>query len=114
MQPQTEWQTGPDAWQAFTILHPELGYRAGKWQFHNFLRLFKSRLVRSDAIRLAKGRHWIAHVDRFCKVAFDCATGVEWEADMSGAIETGLHRHSLSHVPETRLNDNDHPARKGP
>lgn len=75
MNPNAEWQTGPDAWKFFTERHPELGYRSGKWQFHNFLRLFKTHLLAKDAIRMAKGRHWIAHIERFNEVAFDCATG---------------------------------------
>jgi hypothetical protein len=27
------------------------------------------------ALRLARNRQWIAHVDRFCDAAFECATG---------------------------------------
>lgn len=74
MQPHTDWMTGPDAWAAFTKLHPELGYRPGKWQFHNFLRLHREALSKCDAIRFAKRRFWIAHRDRFAAVAFECAT----------------------------------------
>jgi hypothetical protein len=76
MQTQNDWKTGAGAWEVFTERHPELGYKPGKWQFHNFLRLFKDQLVAHDAIRLAKSRHWIAHVERFSNTAFDCATGV--------------------------------------
>ncbi|MBL0427934.1 hypothetical protein [Ramlibacter alkalitolerans] len=78
MQPATansEWTTAADAWAAFVNQHPELGYRPGHWQFHNFLRNFRDRLRDQDAIRLAKGRHWIAHGVRFTEVAFACATG---------------------------------------
>jgi hypothetical protein len=71
----SHWVTAPDAWAVFTDRHPELGYRHGKWQFHNFLRMHRQALVASDAIRLAKRRFWIAHLERFCVVAFDCATG---------------------------------------
>ncbi len=74
MQTQTEWRTGPDTWAQFVKLHPELGYKPGRWQFHNFLRLHREALVQRDAIRLAKNRFWIAHVGRFCSIAFDCAT----------------------------------------
>jgi hypothetical protein len=70
-----QWITAHDAWNAFTKIHPELGYRPGTWQLHNFLRLFREELACSDAIRKAKGRHWVAHRARFLKVAFDCATG---------------------------------------
>jgi hypothetical protein len=70
-----EWQTGPNAWAEFVRRHPELGYRPGKWPFHNFLRIYKRTLTSNDAIRLAKGRHWIAHTERFCNVAFDACTG---------------------------------------
>lgn len=75
MQPQTEWKTGPDAWAAFVQRHPELGYRPGRWQFHNFLRFHREALLGRDAIRLAKRRFWIAHVERFAVAAFDLATG---------------------------------------
>lgn len=76
MQAPTEWKVGPDAWAAFIEQHPELGYRPGRWQFHNFLRFHRGSLVAGDAIRLAKNRFWIAHKERFPIVAFDCATGV--------------------------------------
>lgn len=72
----SEWRTGPQAWEAFTQQHPELGYRPGRWPFHNFLRIFKGPLLAADAIRIARGRHWVAHGERFARVAFDCATGV--------------------------------------
>jgi hypothetical protein len=74
MQTNSDWTLGQNAWRTFTQRHPELGYRAGHWGFHNFLRVFKRELVDSDAIRLARNRHWIAHVDQFCRVAFKCAT----------------------------------------
>jgi hypothetical protein len=75
MQVQTEWKVGPDAWADFVARHPELGFKSGRWPFHNFLRLHRTVLVKRDAIRLAKRRFWIAHVERFCAAAFDCATG---------------------------------------
>ena len=87
MQPQTEWKVGPDAWAAFILKHPELGYRPGKWQFHNFLRFHRIALVEQDAIRLAKNRFWIAHLDRFCTVSFACATGAHLPAAKGGAVE---------------------------
>ncbi|WP_377411203.1 MULTISPECIES: hypothetical protein [unclassified Ramlibacter] len=67
--------TGPDAWSAFIQQHPELGYRPGRMNFHNFLRMTRERLIQADAIRRARGRHWIAHVPRFSAVAFELATG---------------------------------------
>lgn len=73
---QTEWMTGPDAWAEFVAMHPELGYRRGRWAFHNFLRHFKQVLVDHDAIRIAKRRFWVAHRQRFTEVCFACATGV--------------------------------------
>ena len=73
--PRSEWQTGPQAWGEFVRRHPELGLSPGRWSFHNFLRQHRAALVGCDAIRLAQGRHWVAHVDRFCAAAFDCSTG---------------------------------------
>lgn len=70
----SEWRTGPEAWAVFVERHPELGYRPGKWPFHNFLRFHRTRLIEQDAIRLARKRFWIAHSERFCAVAFECAT----------------------------------------
>ncbi len=76
MQPvQHDWMTGPDAWSAFIQQHPELGYRPGRMNFHNFLRMTRERLIQADAIRRARGRHWIVHVPRFSAVAFELATG---------------------------------------
>lgn len=80
MQSQTEWKVGPSAWADFVDTHPELGYRPGRWQFHNFLRFHREALVACDAIRLAKRRFWIAHNERFPRAAFACATGVRLEA----------------------------------
>jgi hypothetical protein len=77
-----QWTTAHDAWSEFVKQHPELGYRPGQWQLHNFLRHFRAELCRHDAIRKAKGRHWVAHRARFVDVAFDCATGrVQTTAD---------------------------------
>lgn len=75
MKTSSEWVTGPAAWAAFVKLHPELGYRPGRWPFHNFLRFHREALLAIDAIRLAKKRFWIAHQERFAGAAFDCATG---------------------------------------
>lgn len=61
----SHWVTGLDGWAIFSERHPELGYRRGKWQFHNFLRVHRATLVGHDAIRVAKRRFWIAHVERF-------------------------------------------------
>jgi hypothetical protein len=79
------WTTGPQAWAVFISRHPELGYRPGHWAFHNFLRASRSQLLAADAIRLAKRRHWIAHVDRFCSVAFECCTSFQGAAALKEA-----------------------------
>ena len=75
MENANEWTTGAEGWAEFVRQHPELGYREGLWQFHNFLRHFRADLQRCDAMRKAKGRHWIVHRQRFARAAFDCATG---------------------------------------
>jgi hypothetical protein len=75
MEQTNEWMTAADAWALFVKRHPELAYREGRWQFHNFLRMHREALRAADAIRMAKGRHWIAHRERFMRAAFDCATG---------------------------------------
>lgn len=69
-----EWVTIHHAWSKFTEKHPELGYKEGMWQVHNFLRIFREDLVMQDAIRKARGRHWIANASRFSEAAFNCAT----------------------------------------
>ena len=76
MQTQTEWTTGPDAWRSFVERHPELGYKSGRMNFHNFLRMHRSALRARDAIRMAKNKFWIAQEEKFCLVAFECATGI--------------------------------------
>ncbi|TFZ00662.1 hypothetical protein EZ313_19620 [Ramlibacter henchirensis] len=70
-----EWSTIHEAWDAFVSQHPELGYNPGFFQLHNFLRHHRAPLVRADAIRKVKGKHWIAHRERFPQIAFDAATG---------------------------------------
>jgi hypothetical protein len=72
---QQQWQKADQVWELFTQRHPELGFRSGRWAFHNFLRPHRTALVQADALRLARKRHWLAHVDRFCEAAFECATG---------------------------------------
>jgi hypothetical protein len=69
------WLTGPAAWSYFVQQHPELGYKPGRMNLHNFLRYHRRALLDADAIRLAKRKYWIAHRERFCGVAFACATG---------------------------------------
>lgn len=78
----SEWKVGPEVWAVFVKNHPELGYRPGRWPFHNFLRFHREALLEHDAIRLAKKRFWIGHVDRFRVVAFACATGVRVPAEL--------------------------------
>jgi hypothetical protein len=73
----SSWVVGPEAWAVFVKRHPELGYRPGRWQFHNFLRLHKASLLQQDAIRLARRRFWIGHLERFAATAFECATGAD-------------------------------------
>lgn len=69
------WATGREAWKDFTQLHPELGYREGSQQFHNFLRYHREALVNCDALRRAKGKFWVAHKERFFTAAFELSTG---------------------------------------
>lgn len=76
MQLAHEWLSGADAWKHFAQQHPELGYSSNRMAFYNFLRYHRDRLVETDAIRRAKRRFWVAHAERFGRVAFDCATGV--------------------------------------
>lgn len=75
MQTDHQWTTAHEAWRLFTQAHPELAYRDGAQQFYNFLRHHRDAMVRHDAIRRAKGRHWVAHTGRFNEVAFELATG---------------------------------------
>ena len=99
MQTNQSWATGPDAWKQFTKQHPELGYRDGRQQFHNFLRYHRDALVRADALRRAKGKFWVAHQSRFCEVAFALATGKDPELPESAPSDvirraptlTGFH-----------------------
>lgn len=71
----SKWVVGREAWARFASNHAELGYRPGHMNFHNFLRHARAELLRQDAIRRAKNRYWIAHVDKFPEVAFAIATG---------------------------------------
>ena len=75
MQTDHQWMTGHQAWKQFTDQHPELGYRDGRQQFHNFLRANRDALVARDALRRAKNKFWIAHTQRFREAAFELATG---------------------------------------
>jgi hypothetical protein len=77
------WTTGHNAWSIFTQTHPELGYRDGRQQFYNFLRRNRAALVDYDALRLAKGRFWVAHKERFCRLAFVLATGKHLQSNDS-------------------------------
>ncbi len=74
MQTEHEWRTGHEAWQQFTKIHPELGYRDGRQHFHNFLRHYRQGLIERDAIRRAKGKFWVAHTGRFIEAAFELST----------------------------------------
>ena len=70
----SDWIVGPQAWADFVKLHPELGHKPGRMNFHNFLRNAKQHLVAADAIRLAKRKFWIAHQSRFPETAFEIST----------------------------------------
>ena len=70
----SDWIVGPTAWEIFVNKHPELGYKPGRMNFHNFLRHAKGELVSMDAIRMAKHKFWIAHEKRFPLGAFEIAT----------------------------------------
>ena len=70
----SDWIVGPTAWAIFVNKHPELGYKPGRMNFHNFLRHAKDELVNMDAIRMAKHKFWIAHEVRFPLGAFEIAT----------------------------------------
>lgn len=76
----SQWVVGLEAWANFASSHAELGYRPGHMNFHNFLRNARPELLRQDAIRRAKNRYWIAHIEKFPEVAFAIATG----QDLSG------------------------------
>lgn len=74
---EVQWVVGHQAWSDFTNKHPELGYKQGRMNFHNFLRLYKYELQEYDVIRKAKNKYWIASIPGFRQVAFDLATGVQ-------------------------------------
>jgi hypothetical protein len=95
------WETGPRAWDTFVQRHPELGFPRGRWAFHNFLRLHRQPLVDADAIRLARNRHWVAHVDHFCRVAFDLATGHGVESQPQAPNEIGIGGGAHDQATET-------------
>lgn len=71
----SEWVVAEEGWRNFCAKHPELDLRPTLWAFHNFLRATREQLVAADALRKAKGKHWIVHVERFDKAAFDLLTG---------------------------------------
>jgi hypothetical protein len=73
-QDKPDWGKAEDVYNEFCVEHPELYMTQGKWAFHNFLRYAKDYLVRQDAIRKAKGKHWIACRSRFSVAAFDAVT----------------------------------------
>lgn len=94
-----QWMVAQDAWNVFVKRHPELGYREGRWPFHNFLRFYRRHLVELDAIRLARRRHWVANLPVFLNVAFDCATGL-FDTDQAGnALPSGSSVLPFRHQP---------------
>jgi hypothetical protein len=66
----------PGLWVDFVHQNPDVGYRWGKWQFHNFLRFHRDALVASDVSRQAKKHFWIGHVERLPATASAYTTGV--------------------------------------
>lgn len=73
--PSDQWLIAEQAWRHFAQANPILDLRPSKWAFNNFLRTARPALLKADAIRKAKSKHWIAHLERFPKVAFDILTG---------------------------------------
>jgi hypothetical protein len=71
----SDWDLLTDAWLAFCRQYPEVGFQGKKWEAHNFLRRYRQYLLSVDAIRKARGTHWIVNKDRFPAAAFDCSTG---------------------------------------
>ncbi len=74
MEGKSEWGVAHEVWQAFAKHHEELRIKGNAAAFHNFLRRAKAPLVAADAIRIANGKHWIAHRERFALVAFELLT----------------------------------------
>lgn len=72
--PTGEWVTGHQAWDAFVSQHPELGLNAGRWGFHNCMRRHRQALLDADALRIANGKHYIAHRERFPRLLFELVT----------------------------------------
>lgn len=87
-QVQNEWVVADEGWRNFCATHPELDLRPSKWAFNNFLRSTREKLLDADAIRKAKGKHWIIHTERFDTAAFDLLTG----KDLPDGIEMALRR----------------------
>ena len=75
MQVDHQWVTAHQAWTELTRKHPELGYKDGPQQLYNYLRRYREAMIERDAIRRAKGRHWVAHQARFTEAVFELATG---------------------------------------
>ena len=73
--PSHEWASLESVWHDFVSANPVLDMRPDPWALTNFLRSTREKLVDADAIRKAKGRFWIAHVERFPAVAFALITG---------------------------------------
>jgi len=69
-----EWLTGHEAWASFAQAHPELGLGPGKWAFYNAMRRHRQSLLDGDALRIANGKHFIAHRERFPRQMFDLLT----------------------------------------
>ncbi len=88
----SKWVVGLEVWARFVSKHAELGYRPGYMNFHNFLRHARSELLRQDAIRRAKNRYWIAHVEKFPEVAFAIATGQDFSTSAGlSNVQGGNH-----------------------
>ena len=71
------WVGLDDAWRDFTRSAQALQLRPGPQSLADFLRAHQPALIKADAIRLARARRWIAHTERFPRMAFDLLTGVK-------------------------------------
>ncbi|NBW13974.1 MAG: hypothetical protein EBR82_38820 [Caulobacteraceae bacterium] len=78
----SEWGVAHEVWQQFAKHHQELRVKSNAYAFHNFLRRAKAPLVAADAIRIANGKHWIAHRERFNQVAFELLTQREVDSEL--------------------------------
>lgn len=74
-----QWIGINEAWRNFCAKHPELEQKPEQWSLTNVLRTGKPVLIKHDAIRKVRGRHWIAQPEKFNTVMFDWLTGKDLE-----------------------------------